>query len=157
LGGTNPEKIRHLKESLASSETGLKGIEELETVFTYLSRFNTNRAVVELDITLARGLNYYTGAILEVRSDEVKMGSIGGGGRYDALTGRFGVNALTGGGISFGADRSHDVIQEFKLFPPRTTLGPTLLLANFDRETEMCALDLLQTFRHHHVAVELYP
>ncbi|MFS8615913.1 MAG: histidine--tRNA ligase [Solitalea sp.] len=157
LGGTNPEKIRHLKESLASSETGLKGIEELETVFTYLSRFNTNRAVVELDITLARGLNYYTGAILEVRSDEVKMGSIGGGGRYDDLTGMFGMNGLTGVGISFGADRIYDVMEELKLFPPRTTLGTTLLITNFDRETEMFALDLLQTLRHHHVAVELYP
>src|SRR3546814_10354514 len=87
LGGTNPEKLEHLRNSLADSETGLQGIAELETVFSYLSRFGTRQAVVELDITLARGLNYYTGAILEVRSDDVKMGRLGGGGRYDDLTG----------------------------------------------------------------------
>ncbi|HEY9561682.1 MAG TPA: histidine--tRNA ligase [Anseongella sp.] len=157
LGGTNPEKLEHLRNSLADSETGLQGIAELETVFSYLSRFGTRQAVVELDITLARGLNYYTGAILEVRSDEVKMGSLGGGGRYDDLTGMFGLKGLTGVGISFGADRIYDVMEELKLFPTRTALGTRLLITNFDKQAELYALDLLRQFRGKGVAVELYP
>src|SRR3546814_820794 len=157
LGGTNPEKLEHLRNSLADSETGLQGIAELETVFSYLSRFGTRQAVVELDITLARGLNYYTGAILEVRSDEVKMGSLGGGGLYDDLTGMFGLKGLTGVGISFGADRIYDVMEELKLFPTRTALGTRLLITNFDKQAELYALDLLRQFRGKGVAVELYP
>lgn len=157
LEGTNPEKLEHLKQSLAASTTGLQGIAELETVFSYLSRFTTRQASVELDITLARGLNYYTGAILEVRSDEVKMGSLGGGGRYDDLTGMFGLKGLTGVGISFGADRIYDVMEELKLFPVRTALGTRLLITNFDREAELFALGLLQQLREHGVSAELYP
>ncbi|QEC51781.1 histidyl-tRNA synthetase [Anseongella ginsenosidimutans] len=157
LGGTNPEKLDYLKSSFAASETGLKGIEELETVFTYLSRFNMRQALVSLDITLARGLNYYTGAILEVRSEEVKMGSLGGGGRYDDLTGMFGLSGLTGVGISFGADRIFDVMEELKLFPPAAALGTRLLITNFDKEGELYALELLQQLRNKDVAVELYP
>lgn len=157
LSGTNPEKLEHLKTALATSETGQKGIAELETVFSYLSRFNTGQATVTLDITLARGLNYYTGTILEVVSGEVKMGSIGGGGRYDDLTGMFGLEGITGVGISFGADRIYDVMEELKLFPPRTALGTTLLIANFDKNTELYSLDLLQQLRERGVAAELYP
>ncbi|QJD95827.1 histidine--tRNA ligase [Mucilaginibacter robiniae] len=157
LQGSNVEKLDQLKAILASSATGLKGIEELETIFTYLQSFTLQKATVELDITLARGLNYYTGAIFEVKTNEALMGSIGGGGRYDDLTGMFGLKGLTGAGISFGADRIYDVLEELKLFPAASNQTTQVLISTFDKEGEVFALPLLQQLRNANINVELYP
>ncbi|GAB2701607.1 histidine--tRNA ligase [Mucilaginibacter koreensis] len=157
LQGTTEEKIAELKTVLSASETGLKGIAELETVFDYLKYFKLQRATVELDITLARGLNYYTGAIFEVKTNEVKMGSIGGGGRYDDLTGMFGLKGLTGAGISFGADRIYDVLEELNLFPEATSQTTQVLICCFDKEGEHFALPVMQQLRSQQVSTELYP
>lgn len=161
LEGTNDEKLKSLKEVLSGSAVGLKGIEEIETVFAYvqglLSNSNLKHPDLELDITLARGLNYYTGCIFEVKTNEAAMGSIGGGGRYDDLTGMFGLKGLTGVGISFGADRIYDVLQELNLFPESAAAGTKVLISNFDREAELYALPLLQQLRQAGVAAELYP
>ena len=155
--GTNLEKIRYLRTVLSSSPLGLKGIEEVEQIFDYLRNWPLKRAKIELDITLARGLNYYTGAIFEVKTNEVAMGSIGGGGRYDDLTGMFGLKGLTGVGISFGADRICDVLEELNLFPNTASQGTQVLISNFDREAEAYALPLLQKLRMHNIASEIYP
>jgi histidyl-tRNA synthetase len=157
LEGSSGEKIAALKLVLAGSETGLKGVSELETIFRYLDSFALFNATVELDITLARGLNYYTGAIFEVKTNEVSMGSIGGGGRYDDLTGMFGLKDLTGVGISFGADRIYDVLQELNLFPESTQQTTKVLISNFDPQAESYALPLLQQLRSEGIASELYP
>jgi histidyl-tRNA synthetase len=161
LQGSNDEKLASLKTVLAKSEIGLKGIEELERVFGYLHALLKNNTTlkpqVELDITLARGLNYYTGCIFEVKTNEAAMGSIGGGGRYDDLTGMFGLKGLTGVGISFGADRIYDVLLELNLFPESTEAGTKVLISNFDEEAESYALPLLQLLRDAGVSSELYP
>lgn len=157
LEGSNAEKIEKLKGVLAASPTGLKGIEELETIFAYLQSFSLQKATLELDITLARGLNYYTGAIFEVKTNEVAMGSIGGGGRYDDLTGMFGLKGLTGAGISFGADRIYDVMEELQLFPQASNQTTKALICTFDKEGETFALPLLQQLRNHNINAELYP
>lgn len=161
LQGSNIEKLASLKSVLASSETGLKGIAEIETVFNYVASLTSHvsplTSHIELDITLARGLNYYTGCIFEVKTNEVAMGSIGGGGRYDDLTGMFGLKDLTGVGVSFGADRIYDVLEELNLFPATTAQGTKVLISNFDEEAEQYALPLLQQLRTANVAAELYP
>ncbi len=161
LQGSNEEKLESLKEVLSSSATGLKGIEEIESIFYYLKKLvsaDQLLTAVELDITLARGLNYYTGAIFEVKTNEVAMGSIGGGGRYDDLTGVFGSREkLTGVGISFGADRIYDVLEELQLFPENTAETTKVLITNFDPEAEVYALPLLQQLRTKGIAAELYP
>ena len=160
LKGSNSEKIQALKKVLASSEIGQKGIEELETIFTYIQQLqtpNTTLPSVALDITLARGLNYYTGAIFEVKSNEVAMGSIGGGGRYDDLTGMFGLKNLSGVGISFGADRIYDVLEELNAFPKNTTESTKVLISNFDETAEKFALPILSQLRAAGIATELYP
>lgn len=161
LQGTNDEKLDSLKNVLSASATGLKGIQEIETVFSYveglLVNSNLKKPDLELDITLARGLNYYTGCIYEVKTNEAAMGSIGGGGRYDDLTGMFGLKGLTGVGISFGADRIYDVMQELNLFPESAAAGTKVLISNFDKEAELYALPLLQQLREANVAAELYP
>jgi histidyl-tRNA synthetase len=157
LEGTNTEKLQSLREALASSETGLKGCDEIETVFKYIESCPLQTAKLELDITLARGLNYYTGAIFEVKTNEAAMGSIGGGGRYDDLTGMFGLKGLTGVGISFGADRIYDVLEELNLFPSATNQSTQVLICNFDKEGETYALPLLQQLRRQNVNTELYP
>jgi len=161
LEGTNEQKLDSLKTVLSVSATGLKGVEEIEAVFDYVnsmlkadSSMNPN---VELDITLARGLNYYTGCIFEVKTNEVSMGSIGGGGRYDDLTGMFGLKGLTGVGVSFGADRIYDVLQELNLFPESAAAGTKVLISNFDKEAERYALPILQQLRGADIAAELYP
>ncbi|NQX55052.1 histidine--tRNA ligase [Pedobacter panaciterrae] len=161
LEGTNEQKLDSLKTVLSVSATGLKGVEEIEAVFDYVnsmlkadSSMNPN---VELDITLARGLNYYTGCIFEVKTNEVSMGSIGGGGRYDDLTGMFGLKGLTGVGVSFGADRIYDVLQELNLFPESAAAGTKVLISNFDKEAERYALPILQQLRGANIAAELYP
>lgn len=161
LEGSNEQKLASLKAVLAGSTIGLAGIIEIETVFDYVKEllkadpsFNPD---IELDITLARGLNYYTGCIFEVKTNEVAMGSIGGGGRYDDLTGMFGLRGLTGVGVSFGADRIYDVLQELDLFPEFTAVGTRVLISNFDKDAERYALPILQRLRMANVAVELYP
>ena len=157
LEGSNEEKLESLRLALAGSETGLKGCEEIETVFNYIVACKLQTANLELDITLARGLNYYTGAIFEVKTNEVAMGSIGGGGRYDDLTGMFGLKGLTGVGISFGADRIYDVMEELNLFPASSTQSTQLLICCFDKEGEKFALPILQQLRAKDINAELYP
>ncbi|MBK1440609.1 histidine--tRNA ligase [Parapedobacter sp. ISTM3] len=161
LQGSNMEKIENLKQVLASSAIGLQGIDELETVLGYVEKLTGDTALlnrfVAVDITLARGLNYYTGCIFEVATNEVRMGSIGGGGRYDDLTGMFGLKGLTGVGISFGADRIYDVLEELGLFPESTAQSTKVLISNFDKLAELYALPLLQKLRNADIAVELYP
>jgi histidyl-tRNA synthetase len=162
LKGSNSEKILALKKVLAHSEIGQKGVEELESIFSYIHQLqapNTTSPApnVELDITLARGLNYYTGAIFEVKSNEVAMGSIGGGGRYDDLTSMFGLKNLSGVGISFGADRIYDVLEELGAFPKNTNETTKVLISNFDETAEKFALPLLSQLRAAGIATELYP
>lgn len=162
LKGSNDEKLNGLRSVLSASDAGLKGISEIETIFSYLGNFlinDTQKAMpnLELDITLARGLNYYTGAIFEVKTNEVAMGSIGGGGRYDDLTGMFGLSDLTGVGISFGADRIYDVLEELNLFPESTSETTKVLISNFDALAEKYALPLLQQIRNSGIGAEIYP
>jgi len=157
LPGTNEAKLASLRDTLSKSEIGLKGCDEIQTVLDYIADFKLKTAKLELDITLARGLNYYTGAIFEVKTNEVAMGSIGGGGRYDDLTGMFGLKGLTGVGISFGADRIYDVMEELNLFPAAASQGTQVLICCFDKEGERYAIPLLQQLREKDVYAELYP
>ncbi len=159
LQGSNEIKLRSLRDALANSPIGLKGCDEIETVFNYIANCPLKTVNLELDITLARGLNYYTGAIFEVKTNEVAMGSIGGGGRYDDLTGMFNPNGarLTGVGISFGADRIYDVLDELNLFPEATNQSTQVLICCFDKEGETYALPLLQKLRQNEINAELYP
>ena len=162
LEGTNKSKITNLKSVLKDSVIGMKGIEEIETIIRYLASLRPPTSdlrplPLELDITLARGLNYYTGAIFEVKTNEVAMGSIGGGGRYDDLTGMFGLKDLTGVGISFGADRIYDVLEELNLFPENTSESTRVMISNFDAGTEEYALPLLQKLREAGINAEIYP
>ena len=131
LEGSNNEKLETLKQVLAASEVGLKGVSELEEVFSYLELMPIT-SELELDLTLARGLNYYTGAILEVKAKGVEMGSISGGGRYDNLTGIFGLPGVSGVGFSFGADRIYDVLTQLDLFPKEQINGTKLIFIAFD-------------------------
>jgi histidyl-tRNA synthetase len=157
LSGSNEQKIDLMKGFLSSSEIGMKGIEELEFVLNSIDRLSLERGVLEFDVTLARGLNYYTGAIFEVKAHDVKMGSICGGGRYDDLTGLFGLKGLSGVGISFGADRIYDVLNELNLFPEEVTNGLTLLFINFgDKEVSKC-LELASNLRKSGIDCEIYP
>jgi histidyl-tRNA synthetase len=157
LEGSNTEKLESLRSALSTSTTGLKGCEEIETVLNYIASCPLQTANLELDITLARGLNYYTGAIFEVKTNEVAMGSIGGGGRYDDLTGMFGLKGLTGVGVSFGADRIYDVMEELNLFPATSNQSTQLLICCFDKEGEQFALPILQQLRKQDINAELYP
>jgi histidyl-tRNA synthetase len=162
LEGSNDRKIENLKSVLKNSSIGLKGIEEIQTIFNYLGSLRPQSSDLtppnlELDITLARGLNYYTGAIFEVKTNEVSMGSIGGGGRYDDLTGMFGLKDLTGVGISFGADRIYDVLEELKLFPENSSESTRVLISNFDQASEKYALPFLQKLRQAGINSEIYP
>jgi histidyl-tRNA synthetase len=146
-----------MKSFLSSSEIGLKGIEELEFVFEQINSLGLRQAELEFDITLARGLNYYTGAIFEVKANGVKMGSICGGGRYDDLTGLFGMSGMSGVGISFGADRIYDVLTELELFPKETDQGLTLLFVNFGEKEQNYCMKLMHEVRANGIDCELYP
>ena len=138
LTGTNAEKLQVIADVLASSETGLKGVEETKFILDTLERVGLNNEI-ELDLTLARGLNYYTGAIFEVKALDTPMGSITGGGRYDNLTGIFGMPGISGVGISFGADRIFDVLNTLDLYPKEAVCSTQLLFVNFgEKETEYC-------------------
>ena len=156
LSGTNREKIASLKEVLATSETGLKGIEEMEFILDRIDKFSL-RAELELDLTLARGLNYYTGAIFEVKALDVQIGSITGGGRYDNLTGVFGMDGVSGVGISFGADRIYDVLNQLDLYPKDALQTTQLLFVNFGATEEAYLLPLVAKVRAAGIRTELYP
>ncbi|MGO3805408.1 MAG: histidine--tRNA ligase [Sphingobacterium sp.] len=160
LQGNNKDKLAAIKEVLSGSPTGLRGVKEIEDVFSLLDSFGKAdllEGVVEVDITLARGLNYYTGCIFEVKTNEVAMGSIGGGGRYDDLTGMFGLKDLTGVGVSFGADRIYDVLDELGLFPVAGEGTTSVLIVNFDDSYVKHTLPLLAALREQGIAAELYP
>ena len=156
LSGSTAEKLTALKTILAGSEVGLKGVEELEEVFRILENVDC-RLDIELDLCLARGLNYYTGAIFEVKALDVTMGSITGGGRYDNLTGIFGLPNVSGVGISFGADRIYDVLEELNLYPEDSLQGTQLLFATFGEAELQYALKWAKALREKGVAVEVYP
>ena len=156
LTGTNQEKIISLRSILASSEVGMKGVEEMETIFDLCDKVLINTPI-ELDLTLARGLNYYTGAIFEVKALDVQIGSITGGGRYDNLTGVFGMEGMSGVGISFGADRIYDVLNQLDLYPKNNTENTQLLFVCFGQEEQHYALPWMQMLRANGVNVEIYP
>ena len=156
LSGSNEEKLETLKTVLATSEAGLKGVEESEFILKTVSALGV-KSEVELDLTLARGLNYYTGAIFEVKALDVQIGSISGGGLYDNLTGVFGMDGMSGVGISFGADRIFDVLNQLDLYPKEAVNGTELLFVNFgDKEAAYC-LPILTKVREAGVRAEIYP
>ena len=156
LNGSNEEKINTLKQVLATSVTGMKGIEESAFILNTLSGVDI-KSEIELDLTLARGLNYYTGAIFEVKALDVQIGSISGGGRYDNLTGVFGMDGMSGVGISFGADRIYDVLNQLELYPKETVNGTQLLFVNFGQQETNYILPILKKVRLSGIRAELYP
>ena len=155
--GTNEAKLSLMRSYLAESEIGLKGLDELSEVLEQVNELGLQRGELIFDLTLARGLNYYTGAIFEVKANAVKMGSICGGGRYDDLTALFGLKGLSGVGISFGADRIYDVMTELDLFPKALDRTLDLLFVNFGPAEAKYCLKLLQQVRNLGLAAELYP
>ena len=156
LSGSNEEKLETLKSVLSASETGLKGVEESEFILKTVATLGV-KSEVELDLTLARGLNYYTGAIFEVKALDVQIGSISGGGRYDNLTGVFGMSGMSGVGISFGADRIYDVLNQLDLYPKEAVNATQLLFVNFgDKEAAYC-LPVLSAARDAGIRAEIYP
>lgn len=157
LNGSNEEKLDILKKYLELSETGLKGIEELSFVLENVTALGLKNATVEFDVTLARGLNYYTGAIFEVKANNVKMGSICGGGRYDDLTGLFGLKGVPGVGISFGADRIYDVMEELNLFPQAISSLTKILFVNFGAQEQKHCLKYARLLREQNISCEVYP
>ena len=156
LSGSNEEKLETLKTVLATSEAGLKGVEESEFILKTVSALGV-KSEVELDLTLARGLNYYTGAIFEVKALDVQIGSISGGGRYDNLTGVFGMDGMSGVGISFGADRIFDVLNQLDLYPKEAVNGTELLFVNFGDKEAAFFLPILTKVREAGVRAEIYP
>ena len=156
VNATHQETINSISGIIASSEIGMKGVEEMKSVLEYLSELTSTEQIV-FDLSLARGLNYYTGTIFEVRAADVQIGSICGGGRYDNLTGIFGLPDVSGVGISFGADRIYDVMNELDVFPEQQDASSKVLLVNFGGKEERYALKLLETFRNKAIASELYP
>lgn len=155
IDGSNSEKINKIKALLGANISGAKGIEELEYILNYLPSSNIANQLC-IDFTLARGLNYYTGVIFEVKSREVQMGSIGGGGRYDDLTGLFGVPNIPGVGISFGVDRIYDVLEELKRFPQEVHSGTQVLFFNLGQAESKKAFALMQQLREKGIRCELY-
>ena len=156
LSGSNFDKLHKLADSLAGSETGLLGIEEMRYIFDMAGRLQIGLQV-ELDLSLARGLNYYTGTIFEVKATDWEIGSICGGGRYDDLTGIFGMPGVSGVGISFGADRIYDVMEGLGLFPEEAAAGTRMLFINFGGKEELQSLRLLAELRAHGIPAEIYP
>jgi histidyl-tRNA synthetase len=157
IKGTNEEKLLALAEVLGSAADA--GLDEIRQTLAYHDRLANSAwsSSLEVDISLARGLNYYTGVIMEVVTDAVKMGSIGGGGRYDDLTSLFGVKGISGVGVSFGIDRIYDVLEELQIFPEAAASGTRVMLVNFGGEEESYALGILQSLRNGGIAAELYP
>jgi histidyl-tRNA synthetase len=158
LKGSASEKLSELKEMLITSETGLKGITELDFIITAIESLSLKSANLEIDVTLARGLNYYTGAIFEVSPPKgVQMGSIGGGGRYDDLTGIFGLKNISGVGISFGLDRIYLVLEELNLFPETVSSTTKVLFINFGDKESLYAMQAITNLREAGIKSELYP
>jgi len=157
ISGKNIQKINRLKELLSTSEEGLEGLEELKFVLDKIEKTGLKTAQIEFDITLARGLNYYTGSIYEVSAQNVQMGSIGGGGRYDDLTGIFGLKNMSGIGISFGLDRIYLVMEELNLFKTVKIPKPEVLFINFGEEEALYSLKAIQHLRSKAISAELYP
>ena len=156
LSGSNEEKLATLSTLLASSEVGMNGVEELRYVLTN-SEAQQPKGVVELDVSLARGLNYYTGTIIEVKAKDVAIGSITGGGRYDNLTGVFGMSGTSGVGISFGADRIYDVLNTLELYPKDTLASTKVLFVNFGEEEGAQSLQYVMKLRANGIPAEIYP
>ncbi|EIY47855.1 histidine--tRNA ligase [Bacteroides nordii] len=156
LSGTNAEKLTTLKTVLADSEIGIKGVEESEFILNTLTAMGLKNEI-ELDLTLARGLNYYTGAIFEVKALDVQIGSITGGGRYDNLTGVFGMAGISGVGISFGADRIFDVLNQLELYPKEAVNGTQLLFINFGEKEAAFSIGILAKARAAGIRAEIFP
>ena len=157
LDGTNEQKLNTIAEVLASSETGLKGVEETRFILNTLTNLGTLKNEIQLDLTLARGLSYYTGAIFEVKALDTPMGSISGGGRYDNLTGIFGMPGLSGVGISFGVDRIYDVLNALDLYPKDSLQTTQVLFINFgEQETAHC-LHIINKVRARGIRAEIFP
>lgn len=156
MTGSNEEKLNVIAEVLKTSEVGLKGVEELRTILKYVKMLNV-ATEVEIDLTLARGLNYYTGAIFEVKAKDVVIGSITGGGRYDNLTGVFGLDGMSGVGISFGADRIYDVLNQLDLYPQELLASTQVLFATFGENEFNFALNFLKEVRNNGISAEIYP
>ena len=154
LSGTNAEKIATMRQVLAGIEVGQKGVDEVEYVVSKLTSLNSQ---LELDLTLARGLNYYTGCIFEVKALDVEIGSITGGGRYDNLTGIFGLPGLSGVGISFGADRIYDVLNQLELYPEAVTTATQILFINFGEKETDYSLPIVALLRKQGIRCEIYP
>ena len=157
FSGNSHEGIALLKQLLHGSEEGMQGVSELEFIIEKIDELGLESAKLEIDITLARGLNYYTGAIYEVKTDRVKMGSIGGGGRYDDLTGIFGLKNLGGIGISFGLDRIYLVMEELGLFDEIELPKPRVLFINFGEKEALYAVKTIKRVRANNIKAELYP
>ena len=156
LEGTTAEKLAQLRQILAGSETGLKGVDEVEELFGHIATYGSTLDI-ELDLSLARGLNYYTGAIFEVKAKDFQIGSICGGGRYDDLTGIFGLPNTSGVGISFGADRIYDVMLGLGLFPEEAQMTTKVLLINFGGEEQKASMQLLKQLRKAGIQSDIYP
>ena len=156
LSGSNSEKLQTLSELLASSEIGLKGIEELKDVLDGIDTLG-HECDVELDVSLARGLNYYTGTIIEVKALDIEIGSITGGGRYDNLTGVFGMSGLSGVGISFGADRIYDVLNQLNLYPEEISNTVKVIFVNFGQAEAVQSAKYIAQLRQQGISAELYP
>lgn len=157
IDGSNEEKLASVSSMLGDIEIGRQGIKELEFIQHTIGQLKDNHINLSIDLTLARGLNYYTGIIFEAKAPaSVKIGSIGGGGRYDDLTGLFGVPGIPGVGISFGVDRIYDVLEELNLFPTSINIGSKILFFNLGDKESIAALDLMQTLRKHNISCELF-
>ncbi|SHJ51298.1 histidyl-tRNA synthetase [Reichenbachiella agariperforans] len=154
---TIAENLVFLKSYFASNEIGQKGIQEIEEILSYLDAYPIKDTHLELDLTLARGLSYYTGSIFEVKANDVKIGSICGGGRYDNLTGVFGLSDMSGVGISFGVDRIYDVLEELDLYPETHASSLQVMIANFGSETTAPGITLMNALRALDINTELYP
>lgn len=156
LSGTNHDKLQQIENVVSNSEVGMNGVGEMRTIFSYTDKLQLGIAL-ELDLTLARGLNYYTGAIFEVKANDVQIGSITGGGRYDDLTGIFGLPGVSGVGISFGADRIYDVMEQLNLFPTEALAGAKVLFINFGKDEEAYVLPAVSRMRSVGISCEIYP
>ena len=156
LSGSNADKLAQLREVIGVSETGVKGIEEMTEIFSYVEALGLELPI-ELDLSLARGLNYYTGAIFEVKALDYAIGSICGGGRYDDLTGIFGLPNTSGVGISFGADRIYDVMVGLDLFPEEVNFTTKVLFVNLGAAEQMASMQIIRTLRDAGIAAEIYP
>ena len=156
LAGSNAEKLNKLREVIGGSETGVKGIDEMAEIFGYVEQLGISLPI-ELDLSLARGLNYYTGAIFEVKAMDYAIGSICGGGRYDDLTGIFGLPNTSGVGISFGADRIYDVMVGLNLFPEEVNFTTKVMFVNLGVEEQLASMQIIRTLRDNGIAAEIYP